>query len=194
MSERDLPAQPDFDALEAGAAAGAAERGRLMTSIGALSIAWSNCESVLIYLLMVLLRTDDVSAALVYGTLNTARARADLVSRLAQVRVSDAELLAEIEDVLKELERCGRLRNDLQHASYAFDAEGRPVATRSMRVEKGRGGLRFGRERTIDEARFGKIAETIDRLAAVNRRLWDLLPTLRAHVSGPVAAYPPRKD
>jgi hypothetical protein len=184
---RDIPEPPDFAALETAAAGGAAERQRLTTLIGALSLAWSNTESVLIYVLMVLLRTDDVSAALVYGTLNTARARVDLVSRLMQLRVHDAGLRAELEGLLKEMEACGRLRNDLQHATYEFDATGRPVRTRSMRVEKTRKVLRFGRTREIDADRLARIAEVTGRLGRVNRELWDLLPRLDAHAAATAA-------
>jgi hypothetical protein len=180
---RDIPTPPDFAELEAAAAAGAPDRERLTAMIGALSLAWSNTESVLIYVLMVLLRTDDVSAALVYGTLNTARARVDLVSRLMQLRVQDAGLRAELEGLLADLEACGRLRNDLQHASYEFDAAGRPVRTRSMRVERTRKALRFGRVREIDAERLARIAEVTGRLGRVNRGLWDLLPRLDAHAA-----------
>lgn len=179
-----LPTPPDFAALEAAAADGAQDRERLMTLIGALSVAWSNTESVLIYVLMVLLRTDDVSAALVYGTLNTARARADLVSRLAQVRLRDEALRAELEALLKDLEKCGTLRNDLQHASYEFDAAGRPLRTHSMRVEKNRRAMRFGRPREIDAPRLERIAEVTGRLGRINRMLWSLLPRLDAAASG----------
>jgi hypothetical protein len=185
---RDIPEPPDFASLEAAAGEGARDRERLMTLIGGLSLAWSNTESVLIYVLMVLLRTDDVSAALVYGTLNTARARVDLVTRLMQVRVRDQALRDELEGLLKDLEACGRLRNDLQHAAYEFDAVGRPVRTHSMRVEKRKRSLHFGRPREIDAARLERISEVTRRLGGVNRGLWDLLPRLDAHAASPVAA------
>ncbi len=183
MPKRDLPQPPDFTAMNAEAEVGAAERERLMTLIGALSLSWSNNESVLIYLMMVLLRTDDVSAALVYGTLNTARARSDLVSRLTRVRVSDQDLRRDVDDVLDAFEKCGRVRNDLQHASYEFDEAGRPVSTRSMRVEQNRKRLSFGRVRPIDAARLAKITEVIDELGRLNQRLWALLPRLEQHVN-----------
>ncbi|SPJ25981.1 hypothetical protein [Palleronia abyssalis] len=190
MPSRDLPPPPDFTAMQAGGEAGAGERERLMTLIGALSVAWSNNESVLIYLMMVLLRTDDVSAALVYGTLNTVRARSDLVSRLARVRVSDPALREEIEAVLAALEKCGRIRNELQHASFEFDAAGRPVSTRSMRVEQNRKRLSFGRVRPVDAARLARIAAVIDDLGRLNQRIWALLPRLERHMTSAEVARP----
>ena len=182
MTRQNLPQPPDFSAMNAEVEAGAAERERLMTLIGSLSLSWSNNESVLIYLMMVLLRTDDVCAALVYGTLNTTRARSDLVLRLVRVQVSDPDLRQEVEAALAALEKCGRLRNDLQHASYEFDGAGRPVATRSMRVEQNRKRLSFGRVRPIDADRLARIAEVIDELGHLNKRIWALLPRLEQHL------------
>lgn len=183
MTNRELPQPPNFTEMNAKAEAGAADRERLMTLIGAMSMSWANNESVLIYLMMVLLRTDDVSAALVYGTLNTARARSDLVSRLTRVQVTDQELRREVDDILTRLEKCGRVRNDLQHASYEFDTAGRPVSTRSMRVEQSRKRLSFGRARPVDAARLAKITEVVDELGQINQRLWTLLPRLEQHMS-----------
>ena len=38
-----------------------------------------------IYVLMILLRTNEASAAVVFATLNTTRARLDLIQRLAKI-------------------------------------------------------------------------------------------------------------
>ena len=42
--------------------------------MGHLICSWSNNESLFIYVLMILLRTDEASAAVVFATLNTTRA------------------------------------------------------------------------------------------------------------------------
>ena len=53
-----------------------------------------NNESLFIYVLMLLLRTDQTAAvALVFATLNTTRARLDLVQRLAKATITDRALL-----------------------------------------------------------------------------------------------------
>ena len=41
--------------------------------MGHLICSWSNSESLFIYALMILLRTDEASAAVVFATLNTTR-------------------------------------------------------------------------------------------------------------------------
>ena len=60
-----LPPKPDFDML---ALRIAALRSR---ADGNLICSWSNNESLFIYVLMILLRTDEASAAVVFATLNT---------------------------------------------------------------------------------------------------------------------------
>jgi hypothetical protein len=87
----DLPAPPDFDAIEVAARETVASRANLMALIGQLVFSSSNNESLLIYILMILLQTDEASAAIVFSTLNTTRARLDLVSRLAKIKVNDRE-------------------------------------------------------------------------------------------------------
>ena len=84
-----LPPRPDFAAIETAARDTAADRQNLMTLIGQLVFSWSNNESLLIYVLMLLLKTDERSAAVVFSTLNTTRARLDLVRRLSLLHLRD---------------------------------------------------------------------------------------------------------
>ena len=70
-----LPAQPDFATLDL-AAPGTADRRTLIPAhIGNLVFAWSNNETLLIYLIGILMRTNEVAAAIVFAILNTSRAR-----------------------------------------------------------------------------------------------------------------------
>ena len=89
-----LPAAPDFEAVRAVAHVTAGRRAELFALIGHLTFSWSNNESVFIYVLMLLLRTDQPAAAIVFGTLNTTRARLDLVQRLAKARLTDPAIAA----------------------------------------------------------------------------------------------------
>ena len=88
-----LPPKPDFDVLAAAAPASADRRTFVLALIGNLICSWSNNESLFIYVLMILLRTDEASAAVVFATLNTTRARLDLIQRLAKIRVTDKALV-----------------------------------------------------------------------------------------------------
>ncbi len=81
-----LPPKPDFETLTAAAPASADRRTFVLALIGNLICSWSNNESLFIYVLMILLRTDEASAAVVFATLNTTRARLDLIQRMAKIR------------------------------------------------------------------------------------------------------------
>ena len=45
----------------------------VLALMGHLICSWSNSESLFIFVLMILLRTDEASAAVVFATLNTTR-------------------------------------------------------------------------------------------------------------------------
>ena len=87
-----LPPKPDFDVLAAAAPASADRRTHVLALIGNLICSWSNNESLFIYVLMILLRTEEAAAAVVFATLNTTRARLDLIQRLAKIRITDRAL------------------------------------------------------------------------------------------------------
>jgi len=55
-----LPPKPDFDMLAAAAPASADRRTFVLALIGNLICSWSNNESLFIYVLMILLRTDGL--------------------------------------------------------------------------------------------------------------------------------------
>jgi len=174
-----LPPRPDFDVLEVVAARrSSSRRVAFMNLVGDLNLAWSNNESLFIYVLMVLLGTDDKSAAIVFATLNTTRARLDLVQRLAKIGVADKVVRGELNQIVERFSAATRLRNDLSHATFVIDAEGEITHTQHMKVEESRGNLRFGVRRAVDDARLEEISRTIRELHALNRRIWDLMSAL----------------
>lgn len=150
-----------------------------MNLIGDLNLAWSNNESLFIYVLMLLLGTDEKAAAIVFATLNTTRARLDLVQRLAKITVADKAVRGELNGIVDRFSAATRLRNDLSHATFVLDSQGEITHTQHMKVEESRGSLRFGVRRPVDEARLEEIAHTIRELHALNRRIWDLMPGLQ---------------
>jgi hypothetical protein len=176
-----LPPRPDFDALEIVSARRSSER-RLafMNLVGDLNLAWSNDESLFIYVLMLLLGTDERAAAIVFATLNTTRARLDLVQRLAKIAPLDKAVRGDLNDIVTRFSAATRLRNDLSHATFVFDSEGEITHTQHMKVEESRGNLRFGVRRPVDDDRLEEISRTVQELHALNRRIWDLLPRLEA--------------
>ena len=70
-----LPPKPDFEVLAAAVPASADRRIFVLALMGNLICSWSNNESLFIYVLMILRRTDEAAAAVVFATLNTTRAQ-----------------------------------------------------------------------------------------------------------------------
>ncbi|WP_062224103.1 hypothetical protein [Aureimonas sp. D3] len=179
-----LPPTPDFDAIETAArdAATAAARGDVFTLIGQMSYSWSNNESLLVYFIMLLLRCDRASALIVFGTLNTSRARVDLVQRLARVKLADRALSGELKRLMARFESGTRLRNDLLHAMFTVNEAGEITHTHAMRLEERAKGLRFGAAKPMDGARIEAIRHEIQAMNELNRDLWRFLPGLEAHL------------
>lgn len=175
-----LPPRPDFAAIEKAARDTAADRQNLMTLIGQLVFSWSNNESLLIYVLMVLLRTDERSAAVVFSTLNTTRARLDLVRRLSLLHLHDPAARAKVDRTIELFNDANRIRNEFMHAMYLVNEQGQITHTQMLRFIEKRGRASFGDRQPIDAKRMQTLSDVHDRLGQLNRQLWDLLPLLQA--------------
>jgi len=183
MTASPLPPRPDFAALEAAAPKSADRRTELLALIGNLVFNWSNNESLFIYVLMLLLNTDEASAAIVFATLNTTRARLDLIQRLAKVRIHDKKLDRDLNALIERFNESTQLRNELNHCMYTVDANGDIVQTQSMRLVQTRAALKFGEVRPMDEARLHEMADAVVEMGRINRAIWDILPRLQAHLT-----------
>jgi hypothetical protein len=180
-----LPERPDFDAIEIAGVETADQRTTLLALIGNLSFAWSNNESLFIYVLMLLLKTDEVAAAVVFTTLNTTRARLELVERLARIRVGDKSVRDDLDRLIGRFNKATRLRNDFSHATYVLDREGNITHTHTMRISETKGRLTFGEPRKVDRARMQQILRAIRDMRDLNRDLWDFLPRLAKAAADP---------
>lgn len=188
-----LPPRPDFAAIEKAARDTAADRQNLMTLIGQLAFSWSNNESLLIYVLMLLLKTDERSAAVVFSTLNTTRARLDLVRRLSLLHLHDRAVRAEIDKTIELFNDANRIRNEFMHAMYLVNEKGEITHTQMLRFIERKGRVSFGDRQPIDAKRLRTLIDVDDGLRRLNRQLWDLLPRLQAAMaSTPPAGLPVR--
>ena len=96
---------------------------------------------------MILLDTDDVAAAIIFSTLNTTRARTDLIRRLAMVRIADADIAQALARLLKRFDACTLIRNEFNHCVYNLNERGEITHTQVMRVQERRGALSLGETR-----------------------------------------------
>jgi hypothetical protein len=180
----ELPQRPDFAALDAAAPSTADHRTRVLALIGNLVFGWSNNESMLIYVLMILLETDKVSAAIVFATLNTTRARLDLIQRLAKAKIADRDLLAALDKLVDRFSQATRDRNEFNHCMYSVNERGEITHTHAMRVRETRRGIQFGETRPLDAARIEEMIKSVAELKRLNRDIWDFLPRLEQYIAG----------
>ncbi len=87
----------------------------ILLLIGQLNYTWTNTESLLIYLIAGLARVDKETAIVIFLTLNTTRARIDLVERLAKMSKTPQPLREEILALTSSLGREAALRNKFNH-------------------------------------------------------------------------------
>lgn len=187
MKRSSLPPSPDFAALEAAAQTGNDERQKFLALVGDLNFSWSNNESLFIYVLMLLAGTDEVKAAIIHATLNTTRARLDLVQRLSKVVLADGIVRRELDDIVNAFSNSTRLRNDLSHATFVPGRNGEISHTQSMKLQEGGRKLRFGATRSLDEQRLHEIQEAVQDLKTLNRRIWAFLPRLEQAIANQMA-------
>ena len=145
--------------------------------IGRVNYSWTNTESLLIHLMAGLMPTDKDTATILYLTLNTSRARLDLVERLTKRDACPLPEAAQtrILDVSQRMKRLSGLRNKLNHSIYAFDAAGGPVRAIEMRIADRKKGLRLGEETALDRATLGELDAALGDIQAVNREVWSIL-------------------
>ncbi|MBA5775976.1 hypothetical protein H2509_02410 [Stappia sp. F7233] len=175
-----IPPPPDFASIEAAAPKTAEQRSRVLALIGNIVFSWSNNESLFIYVLSILLATDEVSAAIVFTTLNTTRARLDLIQRLAKVKIRDPDVAAELDKLIARFNKASRVRNEFNHCLYTVGETGEITHTQTMKLQEVRGHLRWGEMKPMDEMRLKQISKAIADLTKLNRDIWSFLPRLQA--------------
>jgi DNA integrity scanning protein DisA with diadenylate cyclase activity len=179
----ELPQKPDFAAIEAAAPHSASRRTFIMALIGNLTYAWSNNESMFIYVLMLLMVVDQTIAAIVFATLNTTRARLDLIERLAKVKIRDKAVFKDLMKIIARFNELTRLRNEFNHCLYRVNEQGEITHTQSIRLLEVADGLQFGTAREMDDARTEEISEAIRKMTKLNRDIWNFLPILEGHLN-----------
>jgi hypothetical protein len=177
-----LPPKPDFEALAASAPASADRRTLVLALIGNLVSNWTNNESLFIYVLMILLKTDQESAALTFATLNTTRARLDLIQRLARITIKDKTLDKALAKIIERFNDTTHIRNEFNHCMYIVDAQGQITHTQSMRIVQTKDNLQFGEMKPMGDARLREMIKATKEMARINRDIWDFLPRLESHV------------
>ncbi|MFP3383866.1 MULTISPECIES: hypothetical protein [Tritonibacter] len=143
--------------------------------VGKLNYAWTNTESLLIHLIAGLAGVDKEIATVIFLTLNTTRARIDLVERLTKLDKVSATERAPILALTGRIQRQSALRNRYNHCIYAFDADGGNPHTILMRIADRRDTLKIGQSTPLNDAAAEDIEAAISELTAINLNIWKVI-------------------
>ena len=147
----------------------------LLLLIGRLNYAWTNTESLLIHLIAGLARTDKDRAIIIFLTLNTTRARVDIVERLAKLDDTPDNQKTRVLAFTQAMMKYSGLRNRYSHSIYAFDPESGDARTIMMRIADRKDGLKMGRSDLIDATAIGDIEKAIADLSELNKLCWRII-------------------
>ncbi len=158
---------------EAKPAAGGLEQ--ILLLVGRLNYAWTNTESLLIYLIAGLARVNKETAIVIFLTLNTTRARMDLVERLAKLPQTPQPCRDDVLALLDRLGQQSKLRNKYSHCIYSFDEKGDISHTQQMRIFDGKTSIKYGKIEAVDEMEVARISECIADITAINKGIWAIV-------------------
>ena len=153
--------QPSFDAF--------------LLLVGRLNYAWTNTESLLIHLIAGLAEADKETATVIFLTLNTTRARIDLVERLSKLDRVSAEERDPVLALTGRIQRQSALRNRYNHCIYAFDPENGNLHTILMRIADRKDTLKIGQSTPLNDAAAEDIETAISELTAINHGIWQVI-------------------
>ena len=151
---------------------GSVEFDSFLLLIGKLNYAWTNTESLLIHLIAGLSGMDKEIATVVFLTLNTTRARIDMVERLSKLPRVDAAERDQILALTGRIQRQSALRNRYNHCIYAFDSDGDNPRSILMRIADRKDKLMMGQVNDLDAAAAEAVEAAIAELKSINRDIW----------------------
>jgi hypothetical protein len=155
----------------------------VLLRVGRLNYVWTNTESLLIYVIAHLLKVDKDAAIVVFLTLNTTRARIDLVERLAKLRSTPALDRKAVLLAMSRLKKESKTRNKYNHCIYSFDENGDISSTQLMRLVEDDKQVRYGKVEQMDEREIDLLERSIAEIVDISKSIWSFIHASK-HVSG----------
>jgi hypothetical protein len=144
----------------------------ILLLVGRLNYTWTNTESLLIYLIAGLAKVDKETAIIIFLTLNTTRARIELVERLAKKSTTSAACRKDILEITQKLSQQAKLRNKYSHCIYSFDETGTQASTQLMRIFDSKESIKYGKMEALDDSELKRIDLSIEAIKEINRLIW----------------------
>lgn len=143
--------------------------------VGQLNYTWTNTESLLIYLIAGLAKVEKETAVIIFLTLNTTRARIELVERLAKMAKTSPACREKVLAVTDRLNRQAKLRNKFSHCIYSFDETGTRVSTQMMRIFDSKDAIKYGKMEELDDSEMKRITASIQAITEINKDIWKIV-------------------
>ncbi len=147
--------------------------------MGRLNYTWTNTESLLIHMIAGLAGVSKEVATVIFLTLNTSRARIDLVERLAKLDTQKPDLREEVLSLTRDMHKTLKLKNKYNHCIYSFDNEGRNASTILMRISDQKHKIEYGKSSPINSREITLVRETIQKTQTLNKSLWEFFKQRR---------------
>jgi len=144
----------------------------VLLSVGRLNYVWTNTESLLIYIIAHLLKVEKEAAIVVFLTLNTTRARIDLVERLAKLPSTPAADRKAVLSAMSRLKKESKMRNKYNHCIYSFDEKGEISSTQLMRLVEDDKEIRYGKVEQMDDRELELLEKSISEIVNISKALW----------------------
>jgi hypothetical protein len=155
----------------------------VLLRVGRLNYVWTNTESLLIYIIAHLLKIDKDAAIVVFLTLNTTRARIDLVERLAKLHSTPAADRKAVLHAMARMKKESKVRNKYNHCIYSFDDKGQISSTQMMRFIEDDKEISYGKVEQLDEKEIEALEKSIAEIVSISQSLWHFI-NASSHVSG----------
>jgi hypothetical protein len=178
-----LPPPPDFDKFDTAAKDNEhyAQRKMVSEAIGDLIVHWANNESLLVYLLALLLEADNQTAQITFFSLNTTQGRLQLMERLALFKLRDP-IRTQTLKYLKGFRAFTNKRNEFAHSMYMYTSDARVEATFNVRFNSDFDGSQIGEIKQFDQARYNEVRHSTRMLLKFNRDMHAFLPAVEQHI------------
>ncbi|WDR02972.1 hypothetical protein PSQ19_01775 [Devosia algicola] len=140
--------------------------------VGQLNYVWTNTESLFIYLIEIMTKTNKEASIVIFLTLNTTRARIDLLERLSKTSAVPKEMQSEVGSLMSQLKKEAKLRNKYNHCIYSFDENGEFGTTQLMRIAEFNNNMKYGKVESLDDDEIRRIQSAITSVTEVNKAMW----------------------
>jgi hypothetical protein len=115
---------------------------------------------------------EKEAAIVVFLTLNTTRARIDLVERLAKLPSTPAADRKAVLSAMSRLKKESKMRNKYNHCIYSFDEKGEISSTQLMRLVEDDKEIRYGKVEQMDDRELELLEKSISEIVNISKALW----------------------